>query len=194
MNPLLKKWICVLPLFSIIFLLSCTSSSHNKNAKFSNFLKAIKNSSTFSYFTVVTVKNLNTGEVKQICTKGNFVSGALHMELNADYDNKGERKVLRYAKKRKDRYFELSNKKALENISFFDYDETMLAEVKKEYDIDQLVATIENEHKLDIRLPDDEMRALAHILFNKGYLTGENNCFGGTLQYVTKDLAKMIDE
>lgn len=30
------------------------------------------------------------------------------------------------------------------------------------------------------------MKALAHLLFNEGYLTGENDCWGGALKYVYK--------
>ena len=75
-----------------------------------NFLSAIQNESTFSYFTVIKAKNLNTGEIKEICTKGNFVSGALHIELKKDYSPRGEKDVIEYAKKHKDRYFEFKDR------------------------------------------------------------------------------------
>src|SRR5690349_10790499 len=74
--------------------------------KFQNYLAAISNNSTFQYFTVIRVKNLNSGEIKEICTQGNFLLGALHAELKADYDQKGEKKVLKFAKAKRDRYFE----------------------------------------------------------------------------------------
>src|SRR5688572_32798984 len=54
--------------------------------KYLNFLAAVENSSTFSYFTVITVKDLNTAVVKEICVKGNFLSGAVHTELGIGYD------------------------------------------------------------------------------------------------------------
>lgn len=164
-----------------------------EDIKFSNFKRAIKNNSTFGYFTVITVKNLNTGEVKELCAKGNFVSGALHRELNADYDNKGERSVLTYFKNSKKRYFELRNKEALENVSFFTYSANELKYVEKKYNIDSIVSIIKTRQELSIRLDDDEMKALAHILFNKGYLTGENDCWGGSLQYVNKEMAKRLE-
>lgn len=159
------------------------------NEKYLNFLAAVQNSSTFSYFTVIKVKNLNTGVTKEICTKGNFVSGALHMELKADYGEKGEETVLAFTKSRKDRYFEFKNKKALDNISFFDYKTKLVDKIQSEYNIDKAIKIIKKDKDFSIRLTDDEMKAFAHVLFNKGYLTGENDCWGGALEYIdrTKD-------
>jgi hypothetical protein len=154
--------------------------------KYLNFIEAVQNSSTFSYFTVIKIKDLNTGELKEICTKGNFVSGALHIELNANYDIKGEKKVLDFAKSKKDRYFEFRNKKALNNISFFDYDLKVLDEIQTKYNFDKVTEIIKNKKRFSIRLSDSEMKAFAHILFNKGYLTGENDCWGGSLEYVDR--------
>ena len=70
-----------------------------ENEKFLNFLAAIENHSTFNYFTVIKVKDLNTGLTKEICTRGNFVSGALHIELKAEYDNKVEQRVSNFCQK-----------------------------------------------------------------------------------------------
>jgi hypothetical protein len=36
------------------------------------------------------------------------------------------------------------------------------------------------------RLSDYEMKLLAHELFERGYMTGENDCFGGSLEYVER--------
>ena len=84
-------------IYIIAFLLTLPLFSYRDkeldNEKYLNFIAAIENGSTFNYFTVIKVKDLNTGLTKEICTKGNFVSGALHIELNADYDKKGERKA-----------------------------------------------------------------------------------------------------
>ncbi len=158
--------------------------------KYLNFLAAIENSSTFNYFTVIKVKDLNTGLIKEICTKGNFVSGALHIELNTDYDDKGERKILNFAKTKKDRYFEFKNKKALENISFYDYDSSRLYKIQNKYNFDKVGEIIKRNKKFSLRLSDDEMKYFAHVLFNKGYMTGENDCFGGALEYVDRAKTK----
>ena len=156
------------------------------NEKYLNFITAVKNSSTFSYFTVIKVKNLNTGVVKEICTKGNFVAGALHIELQADYDEKGQQKVLDFAKSKKNRYFEFKNKKALDNISFFDYKTQLVTKIQTEYSFDKVIEIIKKKKEFSIRLSDDKMKAFAHVLFNSGYLTGENNCWGGSLEYVDR--------
>ncbi len=157
-----------------------------ENGKYLNFIAAIQNSSTFSYFTVIKVKNLNTGEIKEICTKGNFVSGALHIELKADYDDKGEQKVLDFAKSKKNKYFEFKNKKALDNISFFDYKTKLVTKIQTEYSFDKAIEIIKKKKEFSIRLSDDKIKAFAHVLFNRGYLTGENDCWSGALEYIDR--------
>ena len=184
------------PIFSILLLVltlplvGYRTDKDLDTEKYLNFLAAIGNSSTFNYFTVIKVKDLNSGVTKEICTKGNFVSGALHIELNADYENKGENKVLRFAKAKKDRYFELKNKKALENISFFDYDTNQLSKVQANYDFDKIASLIKKDKKFALRLSDNEMKYFAHLLFNKGYMTGESDCFGGIIEYIDRKKIK----
>src|SRR6185312_17507021 len=144
----------------LIFLtLPLTSSKGDKDLdteKYLNFLAAIENTSTFNYFTVIKVKDLNTGITKEICTKGNFVSGALYRELKANYDEKGRRKVEEFVKKRKDRYFELRDKVALNNISFYDYDTKQLKKIQGKYDFDKVVQIIKKDKKFAIGLSNLE--------------------------------------
>ena len=183
----MKQLISILIFISVITFPGCSDNRDIEDEKYLNFLSAIENQSTFNYFTVVTVKNLNSGEVKEICTKGNFVSSALHIEINADYDGVGESKVLKYASLRKDRYFKMANKKALDNISFFDNPKEKLTDFEREYDFNKVVAIIQRDKKFSIRLSSSEkMKMFAQVLFNKGYMTGENDCFGGTLEYVER--------
>ena len=185
-KPNMNRLLSILLLCLTLPLSSFKGDQDLTKEKYLNFLAAIENISTFSYFTVVKIKDLNTGITKEICTKGNFVSGALHIELNADYDAKGEKKVLDFAKTKKDRYFELKNKKALDNISFYDYDLKQLKKIQSKYDIDKVVQLIKKDKNFSIHLSDKEMKYFAHLLFNKGYMTGENNCFGGILEYVDR--------
>lgn len=152
--------------------------------KYLNFIAAVGNTSTFSYFTVIKVTDLNTGQMKEICTKGNFVAGAIHRELNVGYDSGGLNKVLRFAKSKRDRSFEFKNKEALNNISFYDYDAGLVDKIQKKYNFDKIVKSIKQDEKFVIELFEEEMKPFAHVLFNRGYLTGENNCFGGQLRYV----------
>lgn len=176
--------IVTLPLFSYRYTAGKTYDPDNE--KYLNFLAAIQNNSTFSYFTVIKVKNLNSGVTKEICTKGNFIAGALHRELNVGYDTKGQQKVTDLAKSKKDRYFEFKNKEALDNISFFDYNTNLVDKIQTEYNFDKAIEIIKKDKKFSIRLPDNEMKAFAHVLFNKGYLAGENSCWGGALEYVDR--------
>jgi hypothetical protein len=44
------------------------------------FCAALENQSTAPDFVVVIVKNLNTGEIKEICTEAPFVNGAIYRE------------------------------------------------------------------------------------------------------------------
>ena len=157
-----------------------------ENEKYLSFIAALKNESTFNYFTVIKVKDINSGVTKEICTKGNFVSGALHIELNADYDYKGAQKVLSFAKSKRDRYFEFKNKKALDNISFFQYDSNYLDKVQRKFNFDNIVKSIKRDKKFSISLPDKEMTTFAHVLFNRGIMSGESDCFGGTLECFNK--------
>ena len=110
--------------------------------KYHHFLLALENMSTFNYFTVVTVKDLRFNKVKEICTKGNFLSGAIHRELGMGYDPIGESNVLKWAMSKKDRYFEFKNPKALDNISFSDYDPKSVKAIQKKYNFDAIVSQI----------------------------------------------------
>ena len=118
------------------------------------------------------------------------MDGALHIELNADYGQKGIDKVYSFAKSKTDRYFEFKSRKALDNISFFDYDPKKLANIKSKYNFDKIEEIIKKDKKFAIRLLDDDMKLFAHLLFDKGYMTGENDCFGGTLEYVDRNKSK----
>lgn len=173
-----------------VTLLNFQSQSDLETEKYLNFVAAVKNRSTFSYFTVIKVKNLNSGEVKEICTKGSFVNGAIHIELNLGYDSAGGKKALDFLISKKDRYFEFKNKKALKNISFFDYKINLVEKIQNEYDFDKVIEIITKENEFGIRLPNNEMKAFAHVLFNKGFMTGENNCVGGALEYVVRNKSR----
>jgi len=180
--------------FALLFLMfsgckdaDADSRSAIEKLKFLNFVRALENGSTFHYFTVIKVKNLNSGEIKEICTSGNFVSGALHRELNKGYNSKSATEVMSLVNARSDRYFEFRNKEALENISFFDYDPEFVESVKKKYDFDKMLKKIKENGRLSMGFEnDEEMKAFAHALFNEGYLSGENACAGGSLIYVSE--------
>lgn len=180
-------------ILTLVLTLPFLSYQHNvskdndiETEKYLNFLAAVENTSTFNYFTVIKVKNLNTGETKEICTKGNFVAGAIHRELNLDYDKVGLSKASEFVKSKKDRYFEFKSKEALNNVSFFEYKTELVKKIQTKYNFDKTTDIIKKKKEFSIRLSDEEMKAFAHVLFNKGFLTGENDCFGGTLEYIDR--------
>jgi hypothetical protein len=182
----MRQILSLLLLTLTLLLVSYRTNQDLEKEKYLNYIAAIENESTFSYFTVVKVKDLNTGMIKEICTEGNFIIGALHIELNQGYSKKGEDIVLAFAKTKKDRYFEFKKKKALKNISFFDYNPNLLDTIQAKYDFDEVVRKIKENKKFSIELPDEIMKLYAHVLFNRGYMTGENDCFGGKLIYVDR--------
>jgi hypothetical protein len=97
---------------------------------------------------------------------------------------------LNFAKNRRDRYFEFKSKKALENISFYKYNSEGVAKIQAEFDFDKMATTIRKGNKYSIKLPNSKMKYFAHALFNRGILSGENSCFGGTLEYVDRTKGK----
>ena len=182
---------------AIIFIgiISCKNSNsekHNKNAFnfqediiYNNYVNAIENGSTFQYFTVIKVKDINTGKVREICTKGNFLCGALHIEYDSSYDINGQKKMQKLLLENKQRYFELKDTAALNNLGINTYSVEDFKKFEKENNVDSIAKSI--HAKWGMAISDDKtMLLLAHSLFNRGILTGENNCFGGTLKYIDK--------
>jgi hypothetical protein len=175
----------------ILIITSCDNQKNNESNSltneelYPNYLKSVKNESTFQNFLVVKVKNLNNGEVREYCTQGNFLKGALHRELNLGYSKEESAKVYQIAINNKERYFEFKNDSAIWNISaYHNYTMKELSKFKNKIEIDSLVYKIKNGVELGISISNDtEMKMYAHALFNKGILTGENNCFGGTLTF-----------
>ncbi len=151
---------------------------------YNNYLKAVDNESTFQFFLVVKIKDLNTGQVREICTKGDFLEGALHMEYKTDYDSLGIAKIENLQRNNKNRYFEFKDTAALNNLGLNNYTIDDLTKFEKSHNIDSFAQVIK-KGKWSLAISEDKIMLLyAHSLFNRGILTGENNCFGGTLIHV----------
>jgi len=112
-----------------------TTDNISETQKFKMFCAALENQSTAPNYVVVKAKNLNTGEVKEICTEAPFVEGAIYIQTGNfsfqtdcnDYPN---------------RYFEFSADSALWNISFDLYTITELEEYAKTIDVEKIVQQI----------------------------------------------------
>jgi len=105
---------------------------------------------------------------------------------------KENKKVLDFAKSKKDRYLSSRIKRTLDNISFFDYKTNLVTKIQTEYNFDKAIEIIKKDKGFSIRLSDDEMKAFAHVLFNKGYLTGENNCWGACISVCQQGKRRQI--
>lgn len=148
---------------------------------YNNYLKAVTNEGTFQYFVVIKAKSKRTGEVREICTTGNFLSGALHKEYGIGYDSTDEAKIYTLLSRNKKMYFEFTKESALNNIGINNYTTADYETFEKTHNIDSL-ANIVKGGKWSLKMPDDKTMLLyAHSLFNRGVLTGEYDCFGGTL-------------
>jgi hypothetical protein len=176
-----------------IGLISCRQVSTSRSSMISldtiiynNYCKAIDNEGTFQFFLVAKIKNLNNGQIREICTKGNFLKGALHREYNLGYDSIGTSKVYQMAVDNHKRYFELKNDSAIWNISgVWPYTMDDLSKLEKQVNFDSLVIQIKKNKKWSLEIFEDKsMLMYAHALFCRGILTGENSCRGGTLYYV----------
>lgn len=173
----------VLLILSALALFSFTKDEND--LLYQNYAKAvINNGDTFQLHLVIKVKNLNTNEIREICAQGNSLQSAIHREYKIDYDNKGLAKALKIALKNKSRYFEFKNDSALSYLGIKDYSENDLKELEHKVNFDSLAKAIKEKQNWSIYLDNKELIMYAHALFNKGILTGENNCFGGKLIFV----------
>lgn len=193
---MLKKQLLIL-ILPFIGLSSCKDkNSEKQNSRinsiqlYKNYINAIENGSTLQYFTVVKIKDMNTGKEREICTKGNFLWGALLFENGSNYSVKRQKKIQELLFKNKQRYFKLKDTAALNNLGIKNYTIEDLKKFEKNNNIDSIAKSIKG--KWSMYFSDDKnMLLLAHSLFNRGILTGENNCFGGTLIHIEQ---QMLDE
>jgi hypothetical protein len=188
---------------TLIGLLSCTHSGQKgitniedrfkhslDSIIYNHYVEAVNNESTFQFYLVAKMKNLNTGQIREICTEGNFLDGALHTEFKLGYDSLSIKKIKNLLINTKTRYFEFKDTAALNNLGINKYSMVDLKNFEKSHNIDSL-AQIVKEGKWRMAISNDTTMLLyAHSLFNRGILTGENNCFGGTLVHVEDKLLK----
>jgi hypothetical protein len=197
----MKKRQILLIIILFIGIISCkkydSKNQHDKTFRssldsilYNNYVSSIENSSTLQYFTVIKIKDINSGTVREICTKGNFLWGALQYEYDKNYSKDGELKIRKLLLENKQRYFQLKDTAALNNLRMNSYSMEDLMKFEKENNVDSIAKSIKGKWEMSFS-DDKKMLLLAHSLFNRGILTGENNCFGGTLINISK---QMLDE
>lgn len=160
-----------------------TIDTISETQKFKMFCIALEKRSTAPNYVVVTVKNLNTGEVKEICTEAPFVKGAIYRETGKfsfttdcnDYPN---------------RYFEFSADSALWNISFDLYTKSELEEYAKKIDVKEIVQQVKEgklwektfgmDKKQTWEATSKEQIMFAHLMFNNGVMM-TRGCVAGNI-------------
>ena len=141
--------------------------------KYFNYIKLLDfGSGTLAPYVVITVKNLNTKEVKEVCTYTDFLRGAISHE----YGELNDEKRLR---NNKQLYFQFKDTAALNNIGFDSYSSEDLKKFKEKIKFDSIYPLIAKKKHLYIHFGEkhNELNMYAHLLFNKGILSVHNNCF-----------------
>lgn len=145
------------------------------SVKYKMFCEAFKVESSAPYFVVFTVKNKNTGEIKEICEESSFLEGALHTEFKKDYSYCFD--MTKY----KDRYFEFANQEALDNISFSKYDYKELDSLRYTFNVDSFMYTVKNNTAERFTFGrGNAQKMTAHILFNYGIVLSRG-CIAGNI-------------
>ena len=174
-----------------------TTDTISETQKFKMFCAALENQSTEPNYVVVKVKNLNTGEVKEICTEAPFIEGAIYRQTGNfsfptscnDYPN---------------RYFEFSADSALWNISFDLYTTKELEEYAKTIDIEKITKQIKEgklhrkvfgmDKKQTWQATRKEQTMFAHIMFNNGIMMTRGCVAGNDCELYIYDETKLRNQ
>lgn len=151
--------------FILVISLSAYAAPHevSDTVKFKMFCCAIgKLFSNRQNYVVIRVKNLNTGEVKDLCTTPDKIDEAIAIESGKYI----ELDCMRYP----ERYFEFSKDDALQIIGFKSYVVKEFEAFRKTINVDSIVRQIEDGEITSVHYGDSE-KYFAHIMFNVGMCT-----------------------
>jgi hypothetical protein len=142
------------------------------------YCSALENNSTAPNYVVVTVKNLKTGELKEICTEAPFLNGALDHETG----KKSEFSCEIY----EERYFEFSNDSALWNISFDLYTLAELNNYAKTINVSEIIHNVKSAKLTRKTFTSNwkEQIMFAHLMFNNGVMM-TRGCITGNVCSLT---------
>ena len=164
----------ILPILFGLFALSfLTAPSVSERVKYNMYKKALRGSSMAPYYVVINVKNLQTGEEKEVCTEAPFIGGAIRMEDCSDgYKHNRERN--------KKRYFEFNCDQALYNIGYNLYTPEELTNLESNLNVDSLVAEAQQGTltRITFLRPRAYQRMVAHLLFNRGIMMSRGDYAG----------------
>ena len=174
-------------LFVIIIFLTTNLIKGQENELYLNYLTAVYNESTFQYFTVIKYKNLNTSQVKEVCIQGEDLRLALRKELNLNHEGKDYDKLQEILKNNNERYFEFKNIEAIAIFETNEYTVNQLKRYEKSVSFEKLANEIKKSKSFGNVQFSAPITLHAHALFNRGILTGVNNCISGELHFVDRD-------
>ncbi|MCZ8330898.1 MAG: hypothetical protein O9282_06270 [Flavobacterium sp.] len=174
-------------LFSTLLLFACNNKKSKEQKQFksttdsiryTNYVKLVnyKNNSHTASYVVVNVKNLNTNEIKEICTYPDFIYGALRIENKKNDDKVSLENIKQDTEillQNKERYFEFKDTAALNNIGFNSYSKNDLAEFKNRIKFDSLMKLMAKKEYPTIVFGENhnELNIYAHLLFNEGIMS-----------------------
>ena len=151
----------------------------DKEIKYKMFCESYKVMSTAPNYVVVIVKNLKTGETKEICTEAPSLPFAVSRQKGTSYAE-----FYHNYKKYKDRYFEFSNDSALNDINFNLYSKLELEVYSKTINVMDTVNRIKSGKMTSKTFFNErkEQIMFAHLMFNCGVMASRgciagNECF-----------------
>lgn len=147
----------------------------DEQTKFKMFCSAFDNRSTAPNYLVVTVKNLNTNEKKEICTEAPFLNGAVFKET-------GVFQIPLNCNEYKVRYFEFKEDSALWNISFDLYTSAELDSFAKTINASEITNQVKSGKLTSKIFKGDrkEQRMFGHLMFNNGVMM-TRGCIAGNI-------------
>lgn len=145
----------------------------DEQTKFGMFCSALEYHSSAPDYIVVTVKNLNTGETKEICTHGPNLGMAIGYESDTrivDFSHINSR------------YFQFSSESALRTIGFYQYSPRELKSYAKTMDLAEIVSQVKSGEMSGKTFAGDqkEQTMFAHLMFNSGVMVRQG-CLAGNV-------------
>ena len=165
----------------VILLITCATAVAHSRYTDAMYRKAVLDGSTSPLYVLFTLRDSKTGADRVVCTGGNFLVGAIHMEYHLDYDAAGEKRGFDIALRQPGHRFTFKSRKALKNINS-GYTPEMLAEARRRLSsmttpqlrraadagrIDELC-----HRGRDVAVWDAWQAAMAHVLLEHGILVG----------------------
>jgi hypothetical protein len=153
----------------------CLFAQVNEAIKHKMFCAAMANFSTAPNYVVAKVKNLESGEVKEVCAEAPFFSGAVSRQT-------GVFTVGLDCSKYKSRYFEFSKDSALWNIGFDLYSKAELDAYAEKIGLTQIISKIKSGAITGKTFEGSrkEQIMFAHLMFNNGIMM-TRGCMAGNV-------------